>query len=87
MLRLCEESEKETFLGWRQQLKDNSEFLQPTVHVSLAAFPGPGATLQAKFLQILLVVLVVHGPVGLWFTLRLDKKKYHPVFEYTLIRD
>lgn len=46
-----------------------SQLLQTAVHLPLAALPGPGATLEAKLPQVLLEVLVVHGPVGLRFTL------------------
>lgn len=46
-----------------------SQLLQPAVHVPLAALTGPGATLEAKPPQVLPEVLVVHGPVGLRFTL------------------
>lgn len=40
-----------------------SQLLQTIVHVPLAAFASPGATFQAKLPQVLLEVLVVHGPV------------------------
>lgn len=50
------------------------ELLQPVVRLSLAALPGPGATLVAELPQVLPEVLVVHGPVGLRLTLRLRGK-------------
>lgn len=48
-----------------------SQLLQAAVHVPLAALAGPGPTLQPELPQVLLEVLVVHGPVRLGFTLRL----------------
>ena len=56
-------------------LRRRSQLLQAAVHVSLAALPGPGAALQAKLPQVLLEVLVVHRPVGLRFTLCLQRKR------------
>lgn len=52
-----------------------SQLLQAAVHVSLAALPGPGATLQAELPQVLLEVLMVHGSVRLRLTLGLDGRK------------
>lgn len=75
-LRLCEESE--SVQGGSVIHEDGggrSQLLQSAVHVPLAALSGPGATLQAKFPQVLLEVLVVHGPVGLWFTQRLCRRR------------
>ena len=56
-----------------------SQLLQAAVHVSLAALPGPGATLEAELPQVLLVVLVVHGHVGLRFTLWLRRREQEDV--------
>lgn len=56
-------------LGGRRGGGKRSQLLQSTVHVSLAALPGPGAALEAKLPEVLLEVLVVHGPVVLRFTL------------------
>lgn len=76
-LRLCEEEEAVcvclcVFRGRLEGCRGcgrGSQLLQTAVHVSLAALPGPGATLEAELPQILLEVLVVHGPVVLRFTL------------------
>lgn len=57
---------------WKRTRR-RSQLLQAAVHVSLAALPGPGATLEAKLPQVVLVVLVVHGHVGLRFTLWLRR--------------
>lgn len=50
-----------------------SQLLETTVHVSFAALAGPSATLEAKLFQVLFEILVLHGPVGLRFTVRLQR--------------
>lgn len=51
-----------------------SELLQAAVHLPLALLPGPGPAFGAKLLQVLLKVLMVHGPVAGGLTVRLGNK-------------
>ena len=54
--------------GWME----GSQLLQAAVQVSLAAFSSPSPALQTEPPQILLEVLMVHGPVGLGLAVDLN---------------
>lgn len=46
--------------------------LEPVVQLSLAFLTGPGSALGTESFQFFLEFFVVHGPVGLWFTMYLE---------------
>lgn len=52
-----------------------SKFFETAVHVSLAAFSSPGAALKTELSQIFFIVFMMHRPISLRFTHRLQRGK------------